>query len=550
MENHVERYNKRLGALRTERSSFIDIWKELNDNFLVWSARFLTSDRNKGDRRNSKIIDGTVTLAVRATYSGFMGGMTSPAKPWFQLRATDPDLNESHAVQLWLETVQARMGEMFLKSNLYTQLPQTYQDLSVFATNAFALLEDDKDGIRCYAYPIGSYCLGTDWRGRVNACYREFQMSVAQLVERFPDTVSPRVKNLSETNRDAWVDVVHAVDTNPDYDPKKLESKHKRFVSVYYEKDQKALLSESGYDDFPIMASRWSLTGEDIYGSGAPGWYALGDAKALQLEQKRKTQLIEKGNNPPMGAPSSMRNMPASTLPGGITYFDAFQGQQGFAPVYQPNPGWLNPLVEDIKEIQLRVKKFFFEDLFLMMANIDLSGVSAQEIIEKKQEKLVMLGPVLNRLNDELLDPIIDRAFKIMLKRGMVPEPPQELQGADIAVEYTSVLHQAMKMAGLQGVQQLAGYVTSLAPAFPDVLDAFNADASVDEMATMLGASPKLINDAETRRRIRDGRAQEQAQQMAMAQAQQSAQTAQTLSHTNTTDQNALTQMSQWLQGA
>lgn len=132
----------------------------------------------------------------------------------------------------------------------------------------------------------------------------------------------------------------------------------------------------------------------------------------------------------------------------------------------------------------------------------------------------------------------------------MVPEPPEELQGADIAVEYTSVLHQAMKMAGLQGVQQLAGYVTSLAPAFPDVLDAFNADASVDEMATMLGASPKLINDAETRRRIRDGRAQEQAQQMAMAQAQQAAQTAQTLSQTNTTDQNALTQMSQWLQGA
>ena len=550
MQTAIQRYNERLASLKSERSSFIDMWKDLNDNFLVWSARFLTTDRNRGDRRNTKIIDGSATLAVRALYSGFMGGLTSPARPWFKLRTSDPDLMKSHAVQSWLETCENRMGEMFLRSNLYSQLPQTYQNLGVFGTDAFALLEDEQDGIRCYAYPIGSYSLGTNWRGRVCACYREFQMTAGQIAHRFEDTASKRVKNLAKTNPDAWVNVVHVVDHNPDHDEKRLESKNKRFVSVYYEADQLVPLAEAGFDAFPVMASRWSVTGEDIYGSGAPGWYALGDAKALQLEQRRKTQLIEKGNNPPMGAPSSMRNMPASTIAGGITYFDAYQGQQGFAPIYQPNPGWLNPLVEDIKEIQGRVRKFFFEDLFLMMANIDLSGVSAQEIIEKKQEKLVMLGPVLNRLNDELLDPIIDRSFHIMLKRGMVPQPPEELHGADIAVEYTSVMHQAMKMAGLQGVQQLAGYVTGMMGAFPNIADRFNADASVDVMAEMLGTSPRLLNDEDTVRQIRQGREQEHAQQMQMAQAQQAAQTAQTLSQTNTTDTNALTQMAQYLQGA
>lgn len=549
METSIERYNRRLGALRSERSSFIGHWTELNDWILPRSARFLSTDRNKGDRRNSRILDSTATLAVRALYSGMMGGMTSPSRPWFQLRTSDPQLNEFQPVKLWLELVQNRMAEMFLASNLYSQLPGTYQDLGVFGTNAFALLEDDEDGIRCYSYPVGSYCLSTDWRGKVNTCYREYQMTARQVVENYPETASLRTKNLSSSSPDAWIDVVHVVEPNPDHNPNRLESKFKRFVSVYYEKGEKTPLKESGFDSFPIMASRWALTGEDIYGY-SPGMDALGDVKGLQLEQKRKVQMIEKGNTPPMVAPSSMRNGAASLLPGGINFLDVSQGQQGFAPAYTPNPGWLNPLIEDIREIQERIKKCFFEDLFLMMANIDLSGVSAQEIIEKKQEKLVMLGPVLNRLNDELLDPIIDRSFSIMLKKGMVPPPPQELHEQELSVEYTSVLAQAMKMSGLQGLQQLASFTMGMGQPFPEVLDKFNADASIDEMAAMLGTSPKLVNDATTVRMIRTRRQQQEQTQQAMQMAQQGAQTAQTLSQTNVQDPSALTAMAQYLQGA
>lgn len=552
MDTKREQFNRRLASLKTERASFIEHWRDLSDYILPRQSRFVVTDRNRGDRRNSKIVDNTATLAVRTLASGMMSGITSPARPWFQLRTPDPALNEFTPVKLWLELVKSRMQEVFLRSNLYTTLPITYGDLGVFGTNAFAVLEDDEDVIRCYPYPIGSYMIGTSYRGNVDTCYREFQMSVTQMVGQFGiDKVSESVRNLYERgNKDAWVDVIHVVEPNDEYDQNRPTSKYKRFRSVYYEpgENRDRLLRESGFDDFPLMAPRWSLTGEDIYGH-SPGMDALGDIKALQLEQKRKAQAIDKLVNPPMTAPSSLRNQRASLLPGDVTYVDVSQGQQGFAPAYQINPR-INELMMDIQENQGRIRRAFFEDLFLMIANDQRSNITAREIQERHEEKLLMLGPVLERLNDELLDPLIDRTFNIMMKVGMIPKPPPELQGLDLSVEYISVMAQAMKMVGISSIERTMQFAGQIAQANPQVLDKIDFDQALDEYSAMLGVPPSIIRDDDSVAKTRAQRAQQQNAMMAAQTAQQGAQTAKTLSETQVTDENALTNMINNLRGA
>jgi hypothetical protein len=555
MESKRQKFNRRLGSLRTERQSFIEHWRDLSDYILPRQSRFVVTDRNRGDRRNSKIVDNTATLAVRTLASGMMSGITSPARPWFQLRTSDPGLNESTPVKMWLEMVKMRMQEVFLRSNLYTTLPLTYGDLGVFGTNAFAVLEDDEDVIRCYPFPVGSYMLGTSYRGNVDTCYREFQMTAGQLVRQFGiKQVSESAKNLYERgNMDAWIDVIHVIEPNDEYDERRPSSQFKRFRSCYYESGNtnEKMLRESGYDDFPAMAPRWALTGEDIYGY-SPAMDALGDIKALQLEQRRKAQAIDKLVNPPMTAPSSLRNQRASLLPGDVTYVDIAQGQQGFAPAYQINPR-INELMMDIQENQGRIRRAFFEDLFLMIANDTRSNITAREIQERHEEKLLMLGPVLERLNDELLDPLIDRTFNIMMKFGMIPPPPKELQGMDLSVEYISVMAQAMKMVGISSIERTMQFAGQLAQAKPEVLDKINFDQAIDEYGAMLGAPPSLILDDETVAKIRADRAQaQQAQQQSMQMmqmAQQGAQTAKTLSETEVTSDNALNQMINNLRG-
>lgn len=552
METKREQFNRRLGSLKTERASFIEHWRELSDYILPRQSRFVVTDRNRGDRKNSKIVDNTATLAVRTLASGMMSGITSPARPWFQLRTPDPGLNESKQVKLWLDLVRTRMQEVFLRSNLYTTLPLTYADLGVFGSNAFAVLEDDEDVIRCYPYPIGSYMLGTSYRGNVDTCYREFQLTVIQMVKQFGiENVSESVKNLYERgNKDAWIDVIHVVEPNDEFDERRPASKYKRFRSVYYEPgdNRDRLLREAGFDDFPLMAPRWALTGEDIYGH-SPAMDALGDIKALQLEQRRKAQAIDKLVNPPMTAPSSLRNQRASLLPGDVTYVDVAQGQQGFTPTYQINPR-IQELMMDIQENQGRIRRAFFEDLFLMIANDSRSNITAREIQERHEEKLLMLGPVLERLNDELLDPLIDRTFNIMMKVGMVPPPPRELEGMDLSVEYISVMAQAMKMVGISSIERTMAFAGQMAQANPQVLDKLDFDQALDEYSAMVGAPPSIIKDDKEVAAARAQRAQQQNAMMASQMAQQSAQTAKTLSDTQITDDTALTNMINNLRGA
>ena len=550
-ESKRNRLDRRLSELTTERSSFIRHWQDLSDYILPRQARFTVTDRNRGDRKNSKIIDNTATLAVRTLSSGMMSGITSPARPWFQLATPDPALNEFTPVKLWLDLVKQRMTTVFLRSNLYTTLPITYADLGVFGTNAFAVLEDDEDVIRCYSFPIGSYALGTSFRGNTDSIYREYQMTVRQIVGQFGlENVSLSVKNLWERgNGEAWIDVVHAVEPNDEYDERKATSKYKRFRSVYYEKGAEGdrMLRESGFDDFPVMAPRWSLTGEDIYGH-SPAMDALGDIKALQLEQKRKAQAIDKMVNPPMVAPSSLRNQRASLLPGDVTYVDVQSGQAGFTPAYEINPR-INELMMDIQENQGRIRRAFFEDLFLMIANDQRSNITAREIQERHEEKLLMLGPVLERLNDELLDPLIDRTFNIMMRMGLIPPPPKELEGLDLSVEYISVMAQAMKLTGITGIERFMAFAGNLAQAKPEVLDKIDFDQTLDEYANMVGAPPSMVLDDATVAATRKQRADQQAQMQQAELAAQSAQTVKTLSQTQLTDENAVGAMINQLRG-
>lgn len=558
-ETKRQSYERLISDLRLERASYIPHWTELNDYFLPRVGRFLVTDsKARGDKRNQKIINNTGTMSARTLQAGMMGGVTSPAKPWFKLATGDPALDEFGSVKEWLHVVAYRMREVFRRSNVYNALPHAYADLGVFGTHAMAVLEDDETVIRCYAYPIGSYAVANNSRLIVDTCVREWTMTVRQLVNTFGlENCSDTVKRLYENQsyQDS-IEVAHIVQPNADYKEGSPFSKNKKFSSCYMERGMAStdlgdkFLRMSGFEDFPILAPRWSLTGEDIYGN-SPGMEALGDCKALQLKEKRKAQLIDKGTSPPMAAPSSLRNERSSLLAGDVTYYDTNAGQVRFEPVYQPAPQWLGMLVEDIRMDEQRVKRAFFEDLFLMLSAMDTgSPVTATEIAERKEEKLLVLGPVLERLNDELLDPLIDRTFNIMLRRGMIPEPPPELRDVDLKVEYVSVMAQALKMVGIGGIERFSGYVGNLAAVNPEILDKYDMDASVDEYGSLVGVPPRLIVPDDKVAEIRAARKQQQAAAMAAEQGAALAQGAQTLSQTDVAGDNALTRILQNMQSA
>ena len=540
----LDKYKTLLSQLETDRSTWDSHWRELSEWILPRRSRWQTTDRNQGTKKNDRIIDGTATMAARTLAAGLMSGLTSPSRPWFKLGVPDPALRDDMGVKRWLEVVENRMREVMLKSNLYTSLSLGYADLGTFGTHAMLCLEDDDDVVRFYPLPLGSYWLANDHRGQVNTLIRKWRMTVSQLVDEFGlDNVSLQTKSQFQSGAtQSTVEVVHVIAPNATFDPGKIGPDGMRWASDYYEHGQmngkagKPFLRRSGYQTFPVLAPRWATTGEDVYGYG-PGMDALGDVKALQVLQKRKAQAVDKMVNPPLKGPSSLMNRQVSLLPGAITWVDG--PTDGLSPIHEVRFD-IGAAIEDIREHQARIRSALYQDLFLMLQQSDRRDITATEIQAREQERMLQLGPVLERLNDELLDPLIDRVFDIMARRGMIPEPPQILEGMDLRVEYISIMAQAQRMLGISNVDRLLGFVGNLSAVAPEAMDRVNVDETVAEYGDMLGVSPKILRGDDEVAEIRAQRQQAIAQQQQAEQGLQQAQAAKVLSETDTRAPSAL----------
>lgn len=554
--------------LENEYSSFKSHHRELGQYVLPRRPRFEITDVNKGDKRNRDIVDSTATLAVRTLRSGMMSGVTSPARPWFRLTTPDPKLFESGAVKTWLNDVQNIMTTTFLRSNLYNILPIVYGDIGVFGTAALYVEEDMDNVMHFHSFPIGSYYIAKDPKGKINTFIREFRMTVRQVVDMFGerdksnkiiwDNMSLHVKNLFESGHtETWVDIVHVIKPNDDYNPKKLGAKFKKYQSCYYERgtygsggnylvggDEGKYLRESGYDYFPVLCPRWETTGEDVYGTDCPAMTALGDIKQLQTAEKRIAQAIDKMVNPPMIGDYKLRNQKTSIIAGDITYADMSAGTQPFRPAHEVNVRVME-MEQKQAQVRDRIRRCFFEDLFLMLASSDRRQITAREIEERHEEKLLALGPVLEQLNQDLLDPLIDIAFDLHFKQGYFEELPlpEELQGVPLKVEYISIMAQAQKLIGITGVERFVGFVGQVASVDPAVLDKVNRDQLIDVYADITSVPPDLVVTDEDVAEIRAARAQQQQQAQQMAMMQQGAATAKDLSQTPIDENTALGRM-------
>jgi hypothetical protein len=547
--------------MKTKRTGFDTDWRDCADHLSPRRARFTVTERDKGGRATRKIIDSTGTFAVRTLSAGMMSGVSSPARPWFKLITTAPHLREVASVTTYLADVTEVLLTVLARSNVYNTLGMVYTDLGVFGTSAMALVRDNERIVRAIHFPVGSYCLATNHKGEVRTFAREFEMTVEEIVQQFgvtPDGTRIDWSRISRATREAYESgnrlsgrtVVHVVTENPQYDPAKLESYRKRYYQCYAEAagEEDVLLEESGFDEFPILAPRWDVIGGDAYACEWPGSIALGDIQQLQFGEKELAKAVQKMVNPPLVGPTALKNRRVSLMPGDVTHLDETTGAT-LRPIHE-----VNLKVGELKELQ-QIKRYlieraFFADLFLMLQNLDATRgsqpITATEIKERHEEKLLALGPVLERLNADLFDQLITLLYVYCLEAGLLPEPPEELEGEELPAEYTSIMAQAQKMVALATIDHVITRLMNLAALNPNdlaFLDKIDLDQVVDEIAKMTGLPPRIVRSddvvAEIRQRVA---AQQQAAQEAEVMAQQAA-AARDLSAADTGGQNALTDL-------
>lgn len=500
--NERERMNRRLGALKLERSAFDPVYQALSRQLAPANGRFFEQMPNRAVRDYSHIKDSTGPEAVNTSAAGLMSIASNPAQPWLRYTTRDPDLDDYQPVQSWLADAAHITLDVMANNGTYAVLPHYYRELLVFATSAGLLLPHFRKVMCHYPMTCGEYWLQQDDEGEINTFAREFHMTVAQMKKRFGlENCSKAVQSdFKEGHLDAHHHIAHLIEPREDRDPGKLDGRNMPWRSVYWEvgHDSEQLLDDTGFEDFPVLATRGDVVGRDTYGTWV-GNLALKHCERLQVVTthlgKGEHQLLD----PATVWPVSAKNKEVNTNPGGRSYVDLPSNSAGARAVHDMKPD-TRAVQERILHMQGQIRRALFSEFFTAVLSLSAGRTqppTAEEVRAVKDEGFLQLGPFGQHLFGGLLSPMASAHFKTLLKNGAFEPPPPELYGREISVRMISVLAQAQEAIGANADDRFVFQCGQIAAWKPDVAYSFNAAKWAERYVKKTGADPDMLVPSE-----------------------------------------------------
>ena len=513
----TKKLQKRFDRLKSNRQNWESHWQEVADYMQPRKAD-VTKTRSKGDKRTELVFDSSPMQAVELLAASLHGMLTNPATPWFSLKFKGLDLEGDDDAKAWLEQATEIMYTAFNRSNFQQEIFELYHDLITFGTAAMFIEDDEEDVLKFSTRHINEMYISENDKGRIDTIFRKFKLTARAAIQKFGADVSTNIVTTSRKDPYEEVDIIHAVYPRSDFDPRKQDKENMPFESVYFEAGTGDELSVSGFREFPFVVPRYLKASQEIYGR-SPAMTALPDVKMLNEMSKTTIKSAQKQVDPPLLVPDDGFMLPVRTVPGGLNFYRA-----GTRDRIEPlNIGANNTLGLNMEEQRRNsIRNAFYVNQLQMQ---DGPQMTATEVIQRNEEKMRLLGPVLGRLQSELLKPLIDRTFALLLRKNLFRPAPEFLSGQDIEIEYVSPLAKAQKSAELQSIMRGIEILGSLANVAP-VFDHVNMDKLVKHLMDVVGVPQKVLKTQNEVQAKREQDQQQQAQQQQMAQMQQLAETA------------------------
>lgn len=526
----------RAEELSSQRIFWEKVWRDVADLCLPMAERIRQQDAGKpiydalpkgpeSAERGKKIYDSTSVWAVDRLSAGIESLATPSTQRWHGAAIDDPLAPEPTDEEAeWLD----RLADYHFAARYDPRSGfQIANQLAIKATVSLGtgviFVEETNNGSRAlparYRYlPLSENHLATDHYGAVDTNFRRFSMTARQMVQRWGDKVSEKVKGYAENEkyRDHGISVLHAVCPRDETGSRSNTNRNSPFASFYVEEETKHLIGDSGYFEFPFVVYQWNVTEDSPYGE-SPVMMALADIKTLQAASKNAMTAMQQYVRPPLAiASDGVTNRPnlnsGKINPGAIDD----NGRLKIQPIYTvQNPSFADMVLEQ-KRNAIR------ESLYINLFQILLSNpqMTATEALIRAQEKGELLGPAGARIQ-MAMSHMFDREFGIYERRGAFDEgsalqPPESLSGRSIGVKFTSPLDKLRRANEALGIQRTLEIALPLAQANPEVLDNFDMDEIVRTMREINGAPADILHRREEIYATRQQRAQQQAQMQNM----------------------------------
>ena len=501
----------RFDRLKTQRQNWESHWQEVADYMQPRKAD-VTKTRSKGDKRTELIFDSSPLQSVELLSASLHGMLTNPSTPWFSLKFKNEGMEGEDEAKAWLESATEVMYSAFNQSNFQQEIFELYHDLITFGTAAMFIEEDDEDNIKFSTRHINEMYISENDKGRIDTVFRKFRISARAAIQKF-GSVSTNIAVIAKKDPYEEVSILHAVYPRADFDPKKQDKENMKFESVYLDADSGDELSVSGFREFPFVVPRYLKASHEIYGR-SPAMTALPDVKMLNEMSKTIIKSAQKQVDPPLLVPDDGFMLPVRTVPGGLNFYRAGTRDR----IETLNIGANTPLGLNMEEQRRNsIRNAFYVNQLMMQSGPQMT---ATEVIQRNEEKMRLLGPVLGRLQSELLKPLIDRTFALILRKNLFRPAPEFLAGTDIEIEYVSPLAKAQKSTELSSIMraiEILGSLSNVAPVF----DHINMDKLVRHLADIVGVPQKILKPQSELNAERQQAAQQQEQMQQMQQVQQ-----------------------------
>jgi hypothetical protein len=545
---------------RDEISRIYARWRQLDDEFSPWrefyrdvaeyiwpvSGVFLEEEYNPNQtpKIHSGLLHDAGEYANKIYGAGFQGGLCSPSREWFRLTLKDRDRAEFHTVRDWLDQVEKILYQIFRDSNFYPAAHTGFEEQGAFGTECLLMTTHPDRVVHFYPLSAGEYRIAANAERKIDTIYRQTWMTAVAMARAFGvDALSTRTKSLLDSAPFTWVKVLHVIEPRDNYDPTKMDALNMPWRSVWIEDGvTDKVLRESGFKRFPAAVTRVATRGQSTYGYG-PGHAVLGRTKLVQEMEKESLTGLKMMIHPPVGVPPQYEGV-LNLAPAGANRVDMSRNA-GIRPIFEVNLP-VEAIEGKIAQVEQKIARAFYNDLFLMITNVErVTGTppTATEIMERKEEKMLMLGPSVERQAREKLGPVIEFTFEAALEAGRIPPPPPELQGQPLEIEYISVLAQAQKLATAQGLRAYLAEVERVANLNPDSMLKTDLYEYLEQYGQLLGIPSKVMVPQNEVEQELAAIQQQRAQQQQMEQAAQSAQIARSLGQTRVDDGSALAEL-------